>query len=522
MTGRAAHISCIIAILFTAAQPALAGEGPVTLFHTNDSHAAFLPNEATWRDDKALIGGFLALEYHLNRERATAPHSLYLDGGDFMTGNPISNVDYEGAKGGALVRLFDTIGLDAMALGNHEFDHPRENTLALMAMADFPILAANLRGPDGNLFAEEAYTIREVGDVRVGIIGLTTDDLGTAIGKSQFEGLQVTPAVEVLAELVPRIDAETDLIVVLSHEGIGTDREIARQIEGIDIIVGGHSHTRLERGEWVGDVLIVQAGSRFRYIGRVDMMVEGDKAVDVKCRLVPVWAEGATGSEEVASLIGRFEKSIDEEYGVVIAEASTRMRGSYHNESDLGNWLTDRVREYTGADVAYLNSGGIRKEIQAGDVRRLDIQEMLPFSNALCTFTCTGKELIEITAQNIAAGVTEEHGVLQSSGLQVTWGRSGDDVWVAEAYLTDTDGKIVSPVDVDATYTIATVDYVAVSQPDKYLGYQPSDVETFGAILTDAIMEGVERLGRIDPPEGRRMIQMKSSDPADSSPGSAG
>ncbi len=482
----------------------------ITLFHTNDTHASFQASKATWRDDQALVGGFEALEYHLRNQKDTAAHSLWLDAGDFMTGNPISNVAYQGVKGGALVELFNEIGLDAMALGNHEFDHPRENTLALVRLARFPILAANLKGPDGELFTGKDYVIKEVGGIRVGIIGFTPDDLGGLIGSTVMEGLSVTPAVEVLRELVPLVDEKSDLLVLLTHEGVEKDREIAQQIEGIDIIIGGHSHTRLARGEWVNDVLIAQAGANLQNLGRIDLIVENDRAIDVKASLVPLWAADAVASEHVSDLVGRFGGDIEEEYGEVIATSTAKLGRDYYAESPLGDWLTDRVRAITGADVAFLNSGGIRKDLQPGEVTLLTIQEMLPFSNSLCTFECTGEDLIAILESNLAAGALEEHGILQSSGLQVLWGRSGEDVWVVNATLTSRGGAKIDPTE---TYTIATVDFVARSQPEKYLGYRPAEIQGLGKVLSGAIMDDVRELGTIDPPEGRRMILQKQVDP---------
>ena len=509
-------------LIAVSAAAALAGNGSITLFHTNDTHASFAPVEATWLDGQPLIGGFAALEYFINEERELAPHSLYLDGGDFMTGNPISNIEHRGAKGGALVELFGEVGLDAMALGNHEFDHPRENTLSLIQQASFPILAANLRYTGGELFTGKGYVVRKAGDVRVGIIGLTPDDLESLIGKPVYEGLEVIPAVEALKELVPVVDAESDLIVVLSHQGIEGDRMIAQQVEGIDIIIGGHSHTRLDRGEWVGEVLIAQAGSNTRYLGMIDLTVEDDRAVNVECQLLPLWVAEAETSDKVGSLVERFENEIEKEYGQVIAQSSATLGRSYYRESDLGNWLADRVRTITGADVAFLNSGGLRKDLQSGEVRKLDIQEILPFSNSLCTFECTGEELIDIVETNLAAGATEEHGILQTSGLVVKWGRAADQVWVVEARLGNPGGEPGLPVRPEKTYTVATVDYVALSQPEKYLGFRPVNVQGAGSVLTDAIMMDVEKTGIIDRPAGRRMMQEKSVDPAGESIENAG
>ncbi len=503
-------------LIAAAASTTFAGEGTITLFHTNDVHASFLPTEATWLDDGPLIGGFAALDHYIREERKLSPHSLYLDAGDMMTGNPISDVEQNGAKGGCLVELYSEVGLDAMALGNHEFDHPRENTLALINNGKFPLLAANLRYAGGELLSGKGYLIRKVGDVRVGIIFLAPDDLGSMIQKSIYEGLESLSSVDVLNELVPTVDAESDLVVVLSHLGIGGDRIIAQQVEGIDVIIGGHSHSRLERGEWVGDVLIAQAGGRLRYLGKIDLTVKDDKAVDVECGLIPLWVEGIEPSEGMVSLVGRYETEIDEEYGRVIARSTDMLGRGGSMECDLGNWLSDRVRAITGADVAFLNSGGLRANLDTGDVRKLDVAEILPFNNALCTFECTGKELLGIVESNLTAGVTREHGVLQSSGLLVKWSAEGDVARVHEVRLGLPEDAPGEPIDPEKTYTIASVDYVAISLPEKYFGYRPLNVKATGSVLTEAIMKDVEEQGVVHRPAGVRMTQLESSGAAGS------
>jgi 2',3'-cyclic-nucleotide 2'-phosphodiesterase (5'-nucleotidase family) len=272
----------------------------------------------------------------------------------------------------------------------------------------------------------------------------------------------------------------------------------------------------------VGNVLIVQAGSKMRYLGRIDLDVEDDRATDVQCRLVPLWTAGYDGSAKVDSMVARFEEDIQEEYGKVIARSEATLGRNSEGESDLGNWLTDRLRAVTGADVAFLNSGGIRDNLAAGEVTKLDIQEILPFSNAVCTFACTGEELIAMVENNLLAGVTGDHGVLQSSGLVVSWGLAGDKVWVSHARLGAPGDDDAPAVDPEGTYTVATVDYVAISQPEKYLGYRPVDVQGTGTVLTDAIMEDVEKTGTIARPAGRRMIQEKSVEPAAGAIGHAG
>ncbi|MFH1278004.1 MAG: bifunctional UDP-sugar hydrolase/5'-nucleotidase [Candidatus Eisenbacteria bacterium] len=486
------RIGILITLLFLPGW-AGAGGGTVTIFHTNDLHGAFTAEPASWRDDKAPVGGFEAIAGTIRRERANSAASLWLDAGDFMTGTPLSDIEHGGAKGGAIVEFYNRAGLDAMTIGNHEFDQSLENLRALIAAAEFPVLAANLSYTlGGSLFTGKAYEIFETGGIRVAVIGITTEELAGLVSADKRDVLSIAGGAETLRALLPEVDGKSDLVVVLSHEGIDIDRVLAREVEGIDVIVGGHSHTRLPEGEWVNGVLILQAGSEGRYIGRADLVVENDALASADCRLVPALAGEAEPDGAIRELVRGYEKKIDEQFGAVIAEAPRPLGRCYYCESDLGNWLTDRMREFAGTDIALLNSGGIRQDMDAGPVTKLDIQGILPFTNMLCRFTATGEEIAAIALHNARAEATEDHGILQISGLTYSWYRQGDDV---KTHVVLVGGRLLDP---KATYSVASVDFVARSQADKYLGITPETVEDLGATLTSVIMKEAERLGRVE------------------------
>ncbi|MFH1681905.1 MAG: bifunctional UDP-sugar hydrolase/5'-nucleotidase [Candidatus Eisenbacteria bacterium] len=473
---------------------ARAGEGTITLFHTNDLHSHYEAESVGRSGEESLVGGFAALEATLRRERETAAHSLYLDAGDFMTGTPLSDIDYEGARGGAIVAFYNLVGLDAQVLGNHEFDQTLENLDALISLAEYPVLAANLRRSDGSLYTGKAYETFTVGDVRVGVIGITIDGLSSLMSADKRAHLEIDTGIETLVDLVDEVDGKSDLVVVLSHEGIDMDREIARVVDGIDVIVGGHSHTRLGEGEWVKGVLIVQAGSNAQWLGRADLVVRSDSLAGAECRLVRADAEEAEPSAELADLVEVFQERIDDEYGYVIADAPSELGRCYFCESDLGNWVTDRLREETGADVALLNSGGIRQDIAAGPVTKLDIFEVLPFWNQICVFTCAGEDLLTFALTNAIAEAEETHGILQVSGLTYSWWQSPEGIKIHTAMVG---GK---PVDPAKSYKVASVDFVVESNADRYLGFVPKDLESLGVTLTSRVMDAAARLGTIDRP----------------------
>ena len=473
----------------------------ITVLYTNDMHAQFLPSKATWMEGepKPLIGGMTALKYYLDRERAAVPDALILDAGDWMTGNPISDIMVEGAKGGGFIQMMNMIGYHASVLGNHEFDNGAENVEQLIKLANFDVITANLFRLD-SLFAPYPYRIYSRGQLRVGVIGLILEELFGVVGKDRVSGLEVRSVARTAQIIIDEIDPKTDLIVIVTHQGWEEDSLLATVIHGADVIVGGHSHTRLEEPKVVNKVIIVQAGSHARYLGRLDLTVQEDTVSNYAGRLIPLWVEGIKVDPTMDSLVTAYQTLIDEEYGAVIGELVAPLgRSYYYGESDLGNWLTDAMREMGQADFALLNSGGIRKDLAPGPITKLDIMELLPFHNVMVRFSCTGKELLQFMETNAAAAAFKQHGILQLSGMNYTFGvASLDRVEIVRARVG---GKAVDPTGI---YTGVTVDFV-LGHAEKYLGFVPQEQEGLGIVLSDVIINYILEHSQIGPPSEGRM-----------------
>jgi 2',3'-cyclic-nucleotide 2'-phosphodiesterase (5'-nucleotidase family) len=238
----------LVAVAAVAAGP-LHGEGKrVRILHTNDMHASFVPHEAMWvkNSPRPLVGGFVELEHAIDSMRAAAPATLLLDAGDVMTGNPITEREYHGAKGGLLFAMMNELGYDAWTPGNHDLDISQENLRALAAIAQFPTVNANLVDAENRFRLNNRPTlIVERGGIRVGIIGIMLQDLYAMVNQKNLIGVRVLPPVETVQRYVDELDPQTDLIVALTHQGVEDDSVLASRVHGLDVIVGGHSHTRL-------------------------------------------------------------------------------------------------------------------------------------------------------------------------------------------------------------------------------------------------------------------------------------
>lgn len=168
--------------------------------------------------------------------------------------------------------MMNLIGYDASVCGNHEFDHGWKTCQKYFEIANFPILSANLF-QNGRLFCSQGYHIFSVGAVKVGVIGLTLQDLYGIVSPSKLDQIEIKKVISTGQKIINQIDSETDLIVLLTHQGFQKDSLLAESIDGCDVIVGGHSHTYIDPPRIINNIIIVQAGARCRYLGRLDLVV---------------------------------------------------------------------------------------------------------------------------------------------------------------------------------------------------------------------------------------------------------
>jgi 2',3'-cyclic-nucleotide 2'-phosphodiesterase (5'-nucleotidase family) len=461
------------------------GDWNLTIFHTNDMHGAFLPEPASWREDGAEVGGMIALAWHLEQERRTAAPSLLLDAGDFMTGNPICQIEVEGVKGAGFMKMMNAVGYDAGVIGNHEFDNGRANSRALATVASFPLLAADILDEAGeHAYAHEPLVLTR-GELTIGVMGVSCAGLFEVTAADHTAGLSLRNQALAVRELIATLDPVTDLLVLITHNGFSDDKELARELEGsgLDIIVGGHSHTRLKEPAVEGGIIIVQAGSHLKNLGRLDLRVADDQVAAHAGRLIQLTAAGTSAGEELTTLVESYQREVNEVFGRVIGTLATEWRRG-EGESNIGSWLADRVRERAGAELAFLNSGTIRKDLAAGPIRLLDIHEILPFTNTLVTFDLTGEEILTLLTTNAVAQAYRRYGILQVSGVRYGFRQVGDHVEVEQVTVGE------KPLVRDRVYRVAAPDYV-VMKAERYFGFPVPEFTPLGVYLTETIVAAV-------------------------------
>ncbi|MBI5217284.1 MAG: bifunctional metallophosphatase/5'-nucleotidase [Ignavibacteriae bacterium] len=465
MTKNVTLVSSLILLinLVACAQPK-----SLTILHTNDIHSNFVSHEAAWvrSEPKPFVGGMNELEYMIDSMRkARTSEVLLLDAGDDMTGNPISEIEHKKAFGGGFIEMMNKLNYDAWTPGNHDLDISQSNLQELIAIAKHPAVSANLVDEEGNFPMNlKPFTIVEKNGVRIGIIGIMTPELFHVTNTNNLKGLKLLSPTEVVQKYIDSLDEQTDLLIALTHQGVDEDSVLAMGTHGLDVIIGGHSHTRLRTPKYINNVIIGQTGSNCENLGVIDLQIENDKVISYNGQLVQLWAHEKLPDTELSNLVNEFKTKIDKEYGIVLGTLDTDWKRS-PGETAIGFFVADAIRLGGNADVGIINSSGIRKDMLKGDVTRLDLFEVGPFRNYVCTFSMTGKELRSMI-QNHVEKLASKQSSNQFAGVNCSYKKLENGV---EIQSISVGGK---ELDDSETYTCATTDFV-INQADKYLGFVP-------------------------------------------------
>ena len=400
----------------------------LVLLHSNDMHGDFL-SEA--RNEK-LIGGVSLLSGYINKVREEEPNTLYCIAGDMFRG---SVIDQE-FLGISTIEIMNMLSPDVVTLGNHETDYGLAHLLFLEKCAKFPIINANMfiRTNHAHLF--KPYKIIEIGGMKILFIGILTEEV---LAQTKNDGMIGTLVnVEAAAEEVRKIcDAhnsiDIDFTVLLTHIGFEEDKKLAALLDpacGVDVIIGGHSHTFIKEPAKVNDILIVQAGTGTDQIGRFDIMVDTEEnCVDsYEWHSVPITSEFCPNDEALEGLLNRYLSRTNEKYSRVVTRLNRKLtHPSRTQETDLGGLMADAMMKSLGVDIFLLGSGSIRSESMGPIVMLSDLAEAFPYDDADYLLTVTGKQLKDMirymVRDELWEGVHCEFYQF-SEGLRVVYSRS--------------------------------------------------------------------------------------------------
>ena len=399
----------------------------LTILHSNDMHGDFLAEHV----DEQLMGGISMLSGYVTRVRANNPFSIYCIAGDMLQGSLI-DAEYRGLS---TIEIMNMLAPDIVSLGNHEIDYGVAHLLFLERCANFPIVCANLfiKNPYRRLFSP--YQIMEINGMTILFIGVITQEVAANLRMDALLGSLVD--VEEAALEVGRIcnahrSLDVDLTVLLTHIGHEEDRKLAALLDpiwGVDLIIGGHSHTILEEPEVVNDILIAQAGVGTAQIGHFDLIVDTDSnSIDsYQWRLVPITGEMCPRDLQLEETILNFKQTVDEKYDRVIC----RFRRSFthpnrYQETELGNLISDALKDALALDLVLCASGSIRKQ-QVGPLFTYgDLCATFPFDEPIYVLKIKGSQLRHMLDNILYQEISEGgHGEFYqvSRGLRLSYHR---------------------------------------------------------------------------------------------------
>lgn len=429
----------VLFLLFSFLNQAQANEEiDLTILHTNDIHATF--------DEYAKVSAYV------KEQRAASDRLLYLDAGDAVSGNPVVDLNL----GKPIYEVFNLAGVDALAIGNHEFDFGQEALIENMNISEFPWLAANLDVGDTGVEQTKPYEIFDVDGLSVAVFTVTQAPPATAPANTvgmTFDGNYAEVAKSYQAEL----EEQADVIIAMTHIGFDNDRRLAEQVDYFDLIVGAHSHTTLNAPNVVNGTPIVQTGSNLNNVGKVTLTYDEatDSVVNTTGGLVSVSSLTAVDAE-VQAVIDGYNAEMEDLLGEVIGTSNNGLTrdGRFNGDAPLGNFWTDAMRDMADSDFAFTNNGGIRASIGAGEVTLGDIYQIEPFANEVMVIEMTGQAIKDVLAYSYSRDNRNEID-LQVSGLHynILTGPTG-------SYQDVTLTKNNQPLNLEETYTVAVADYI--------------------------------------------------------------
>ncbi|WP_376099249.1 bifunctional metallophosphatase/5'-nucleotidase [Roseomonas sp. CCTCC AB2023176] len=497
-------------------RPALAQVAArIAVLHMNDFHSkheGVAETGAVCRPDRPCLGGAARLAGAIRDARAEAAAegraTLFLDAGDQFMGSLFYTI-HRGAAEAAVQRITAPA---AMSLGNHEFDNGPENLARYLELLSFPVLSANLdTGREPALNGRVApSTIVEAGGRRIGIVGLTTP--ATAGSSSPGPNLRFTDPLEAAErEAFTLRRAGIGTVIVLSHLGLPEDRRLAAEVEGLDAIVGGHSHLLLANGlpGAVGphplvvagkgrDVRIVQAMCHGRYLGRLDLDLAPDGRIVAHGGTVrPV---DATVAEDpaVAAVVAEYAAPLGERRRHPVGQALAAFPDTEcrTGECALGNLVAEAMLAAShGADVALFNGGGLRAALPAGQVTLGDVLAVLPFSNTMATMTIRGGALRAGLENGVSRLPTPAGRFPQMAGMRVVL---DPDAPAGRRVREATIGG--APLDPDRAYRVVTNDFMRRGG-DGYATFRDDALEAYddGPLLEDVVADFLAERGPAAP-----------------------
>lgn len=487
----------------------LRGYKTISIVHVNDTHGRIEENEKNGEL------GFAKLKTYFDN-RNSNNNALLLNAGDVVHGTTFATI----SRGESVIDVMNQMGFDAMTAGNHDFNYGYQRLVELNNRANFPILASNVINQDGSHIIDSDKII-EIDGVKVGIFGLATEETKTKSSPANTEGLTFANSIETAQNEVSNLRNQgAQIIICLSH--LGEDKEsketstmIAENVEGIDLIIDGHSHTELQNGRYVGNTLIAQAKAHGYFIGDVTLLLDKDNKIVAKsaslkpyARMKHLYANKETLAQ-IEAVSNENKKVLDQNVGQTSVDLEGARDMVRTRETNLGNYITDAMIKATGADVAITNGGGIRDSISAGNITKGDVLTVFPFTNFAVTLEVPGSVIKEALEHGLTDAPNSAGKFPQIGGMMVKYDstrQAGDRV--TEITIG---GEAIDP---NKNYNLVTNDFMSIGG-DGYEMFKPYQRTGEYELISEIFENAIRNDGEINPQIDNRMTDISQATTAD-------
>ncbi|MFC2094849.1 bifunctional metallophosphatase/5'-nucleotidase [Candidatus Bipolaricaulota bacterium] len=495
----------------------------LTILHTNDLHAHYDSFEP-WGEP--IQGGVARLATAIEGASAESGNVLLLDAGDQFQGSLFFTVGRSEVVG----NVMNLLGYDAMVIGNHEFDSGPAELERFINQADFPVLGANIDALADVNQADEIlpFELFLFGSEPIAVIGLTAEH--TAIASSPGPNVRFLNAAETAQRTVDTLEGSgVNKIIALTHLGFERDLELATSVHGIDVIVGGHSHTLLDEYPTVtfsssGEpVLVVTAYEWGRRLGRLNVVFTADGLVGSFSGEPIVIDESVAEDSDMLELLAEYRPFIEELMTKIVGASEVALNGAREDirvrETNLGNLICDAMLWKTRSfdtTLAIQNGGGIRASIPQGMITMGQVLEVLPYGNQITVIGLTGKHVWEALENGVSQIEDGSGRFPHVGGMRFTFDSTAEpgsrvtavDIWdsASEAYTS---------IDADARYQLATNNFIAHGGDDYSMLAESSDRYDTGWLLSDSLAEFLDQHAPVEPAIEGRIEQLPVATEAD-------
>ncbi|MCM3125911.1 MULTISPECIES: bifunctional UDP-sugar hydrolase/5'-nucleotidase [unclassified Mesobacillus] len=395
----------------------------LTIIQQNDTHGSLdLHDELFWKNNQPELsktGGLPRIAKYIKNLKSQKDNVLFLDGGDLFHGT----LPLVASKGEAIIPALQKMELDGWVPGNWDFAYGKQQLSSLANALPFPAVACNVREQDSNQSFLKPYMIKEMNGVKLGVIGLTYPYVDETMPESFSKGLSFTKGVEETRHCVEELKGKVDLIVLLSHMGLPLDVELATLVEGIDIILSGHSHDRIEKPITVNGALVVQAGSSASFLGNLEINMEGGKMAEYQYELIAI-DESFPVDEEMEEIIADILEPYRKERDNVVGRTESILHRMTLNEAPMDQLITDAyLHAFDDCDLAFSHGWRYGTPVQPGDITEYDLHTIIPTNPEMFTLEMSGEQLMNALEKNLEMVFSrdpfKQKGgyILRSSGL---------------------------------------------------------------------------------------------------------